>query len=211
MKFYDDDHQFNIVSNGYDTEITVIDEDTFTAAAQEHHPCCLNFASHKRPGGGYKSVMNLRMPIKTQEEDLFRRSDLPNVMDNRRVRQYYPLMGVKGLYCSAVVDKDKNLDPIIPFQVSLVTVAAIVNPKPDEQPLTEAKIRRVLDIAADNNQQTLILGAWGCGAFRNDPEVVASLFKKHLEGDFQGVFQKVIFAIPGEASHNHQVFLKHFS
>lgn len=37
MKFYDDDHQFNIVSNGYDTEITVIDEDTFTAAAQEHH------------------------------------------------------------------------------------------------------------------------------------------------------------------------------
>ncbi|MCH6577264.1 MAG: DUF2263 domain-containing protein, partial [Proteobacteria bacterium] len=53
-------------------QFSVVYEDTFTAA--EEGARCLNFASHKRPGGGYKEVMDIKGTIRTQEEDLFRRS-----------------------------------------------------------------------------------------------------------------------------------------
>lgn len=42
---------------------------------------------------------------------------------------------------------------------------------------------------------TLILGAWGCGAFGNDAYQTAKYFKQMLENDYKGVFSNVIFAI----------------
>lgn len=41
----------------------------------------------------------------------------------------------------------------------------------------------------------LVLGAWGCGVFRNDPRRVAAVFKALLEGLFKNVFAQVTFAI----------------
>ena len=38
----------------------------------------------------------------------------------------------------------------------------------------ERRLTRILDIAAANGEETVILGAFGCGAFRNDPKVVAA-------------------------------------
>jgi uncharacterized protein (TIGR02452 family) len=41
-----------------------------------------------------------------------------------------------------------------------------------------------------------VLGAWGCGVFKCEPSIIASLFNKHLnDGKFQGVFKKIRFAI----------------
>jgi uncharacterized protein (TIGR02452 family) len=41
-----------------------------------------------------------------------------------------------------------------------------------------------------------VLGAWGCGVFRNDPEAVAEAFKSHLLSPrFMGAFDRVVFAI----------------
>jgi uncharacterized protein (TIGR02452 family) len=118
----------------HDLKVTISDSDTFTAAASLENPGCLNFASHKRPGGGYLSVIDLKMPIKTQEEDLFRRSNLPEIMDIPEVRQHYPLMGLKGIYCRTTVFKDANLefkdanlDQIPDYEAGIITVAAIVN------------------------------------------------------------------------------------
>lgn len=206
MRIYKNNHEFEDWESRYDsTDISLLDEDTFTIAAGEDNACCLNFASHRRPGGGYKAVQNLRMIIKTQEEDLFRRSDLPYLMDIPEVREHYPLMGLTGLYCSATVTKDKHLDPVSPFAVGVVTVPAVVNPAPDE-PLVGGKVRRILEIAADNDHSTLILGAWGCGVFNNDPVKISELFMTHLNGDFKGVFKKVIFGVPGEGSYNYRAF-----
>jgi len=42
----------------------------------------------------------------------------------------------------------------------------------------------------------LVLGAWGCGVFRNDPEVVAAAFLEHLrEGAWSGRFERVVFSV----------------
>ena len=41
----------------------------------------------------------------------------------------------------------------------------------------------------------LVLGAWGCGNFANDPGLIADLFRQALDGPFKGAFRRVTFAI----------------
>ena len=67
---------------------------------------------------------------------------------------------------------------------------------PEMAQATLNKIRTILGIAADNHVTQLVLGALGCGAFRNPPRHVAQLFRQALEEPaFRGRFQKVVFAI----------------
>jgi uncharacterized protein (TIGR02452 family) len=54
---------------------------------------------------------------------------------------------------------------------------------------------RVLAIAALKGHDALVLGAWGCGVFRNDPQEIAELFRDALTGPYRGVFSRIIFAI----------------
>lgn len=211
-KFYDNDYIFDVPMGSNATLIKVIDIDTFTAASwyPTSHPkvSCLNFASHRRPGGGYLSVKDIPMPIKTQEEDLFRRSDLPETMDVPEVKRHYPLDNVQGFFTDNIrVTKDKLLHLVTPFMTTMITVPAVVNPNtPEKHQMVRDRARRVLQIAADNKVTVLILGAWGCGVFNNDPETIAHLFKTLILGEFSGVFEEAIFAIPGKDSHNYKVF-----
>ena len=63
------------------------------------------------------------------------------------------------------------------------------------------KIRTIFRIAADNGQRNLVLGAIGCGAFRNPPRHVAELFREVLcEDDFLGAFNRICFAV--KSDHN---------
>jgi uncharacterized protein (TIGR02452 family) len=173
MKFQENDnviyygsHRFPAYVGKFNTKISIVSNDTFTLAheLQPKLACCLNFASHKRPGGGYKSVMDRKGPIRTQEEDLFRRSNLPDIMDNNNVRHYYPMEDLAGLYCQCLVSKDRILDPVTPFSAAIITVPAVVNPNSEEKlDLARRKAKLILDIAADNQHEVLILGAWGCG------------------------------------------------
>lgn len=50
-------------------------------------------------------------------------------------------------------------------------------------------------IAAAYEHPALVLGAWGCGAFGNDPQRTAADFRKALEGEFANTFSDVVFAI----------------
>lgn len=225
IMLYGDKHKFPNVEPKYQTEFKMSEEDTFSAASHYACPCCLNFASHSRPGGGYKSVMDVPRPIKTQEEDLFRRSNLPGLMNNKKVRDLYPLRWAEGLYTpEVIVSKDNYIRSVTPFKVSLVTVPAVVNPDIPgwynalgdsgdrsndvalKQELVRLRAKRIFEIAADQSQSVLILGAWGCGVFNNDPKKVAELFMDLLTHQFRGVFEVVIFAIPGRESTNYRVF-----
>jgi uncharacterized protein (TIGR02452 family) len=60
--------------------------------------------------------------------------------------------------------------------------------------LLQARIRRVLAIARAFGYSALVLGAWGCGAFGNDPERTARDFKTAL-AEQAGTFAEVVFAI----------------
>lgn len=55
----------------------------------------------------------------------------------------------------------------------------------------------MLETAAECGYRRIVLGAWGCGVFRNDPAAVAGAFHALLTGDgrFAGHFEHVVFAV----------------
>ena len=65
------------------------------------------------------------------------------------------------------------------------------------------RIKFVLDVAEYNNVDTLILGAFGCGVFGQDPREVATIFNKELKTHN---FNKIIFAIPSGYNDNYYWF-----
>ena len=58
-------------------------------------------------------------------------------------------------------------------------------------------MRRALYAAYAARCSTVVLGAWGCGVFRNRPEVVAELWSEVLDAlEWRGRFARVVFAVP---------------
>lgn len=61
---------------------------------------------------------------------------------------------------------------------------------------TQNKIRLMCSLPAQHGVKNLILGAWGCGVFNNDPTTMAELFKEILiEEGYADLYERVIFAI----------------
>ena len=77
----------------------------------------------------------------------------------------------------------------------------------DLQALHERRLRRILDVAAANGAEAIVLGAFGCGAFRNDPKVVAAAAKT-VVADYLHAFRTIEFAVycrPGDSA-NYDAF-----
>ena len=71
------------------------------------------------------------------------------------------------------------------------------------------RAKHILHVAAANKADMLILGAFGCGAFMNDPDAVAEAFRTALE-EYAGWFRHVEFAVycrPTETA-NYDAFSK---
>lgn len=167
----------------------------------------LNFASARNAGGGFING------AKAQEEDLCRCSGLypclisqPGYYDANRKNE-------SALYTDHLIYSPNvpwfrtrsREDPHILFLASVITAPApnagvVLSRESNALPRIEAALRRraglVLAVAADNGHRTLLLGAWGCGVFRNDPALVADAFGSWLESDkFAGAFDRIVFAI----------------
>lgn len=98
-------------------------------------------------------------------------------------------------------DDKGNLLPE-PYEVSFLTAAApnrsaIVRNQPERAAgIPAALLRRavrVLHVAAAHGHRRLVLGAWGCGVFGNDPAVVAETFRLALLDN--RYFDHVVFAV----------------
>ena len=76
------------------------------------------------------------------------------------------------------------------------------------------RISFLLRLAAHNNCDALVLGAWGCGVFANVPEKVASYFEKALRGDekLSQYFKHISFSIPDRTREkvNTNAFIEAF-
>jgi uncharacterized protein (TIGR02452 family) len=101
----------------------------------------------------------------------------------------------------------------IPFQADVITSPAVNLGEAIEQKIWEKftwmydlneytyfimdeRIKRVLTIALVNGCENLVLGAWGCGIFKCDPNRIAGLFAKHLiDGQFYNKFKNITFAV----------------
>jgi len=82
----------------------------------------------------------------------------------------------------------------------------------DEEQLRKL-IMTQLKVAYDENYDTVILGAFGCGAFYNPPELIAESYKQIIGTYFKGAFKKIVFAIIDDGhtlEHNPEGNLKPF-
>lgn len=166
----------------------------------------LNFASARNPGGGYVRG------AKAQEEALCRASALYETL--LEAPEYYEThrAGRSTFYTDRVIhspgvpvfrdDRGELLEA--PFRVGFLTSPApnagtIRRQEPErahEIPAALARrAERVLEVAALHRYRRLVLGAWGCGVFRNDPAEVAEAFRGLLAGRFEDVFEQVVFGI----------------
>ena len=71
----------------------------------------------------------------------------------------------------------------------------------------ERRLRRILDVAVANGAEAIVLGAFGCGAFRNDPKVVAAAAKTVIS-DYLHAFRVIEFAVycrPGDTANYEAV------
>jgi uncharacterized protein (TIGR02452 family) len=112
------------------------------------------------------------------------------------------------------------------YQVDVITSAApnlrrhpsnFMNPNAGDKPaslsrdelyrLLESRVRKIFSIAAIEGVEVLILGAFGCGAFRNPPQVVAKVFKD-IQQEFEGVFDTIEYAVfhTERETENYRVF-----
>ncbi|MFJ9854953.1 TIGR02452 family protein [Streptomyces sp. NPDC101150] len=168
----------------------------------------LNFASARNPGGGYLNG------AQAQEEALCRGSALYTCV--REAPDFYAAHRAEPspFYSDRVIlspgvpvfRDDRGVLLEVPYKAGFLTAAApnagvIARQRPAEAgrvagALT-ARAERVLEVAAAGGHRQLVLGAWGCGVFRNEPADVAGAFAAHLlgSGRFAGWFDRVVFAV----------------
>ena len=196
----------------WDTSVSVVCSKTgeagrTLAARVEVAPVVLNFASAKNPGGGYVRG------AKAQEEDLARCSAL--YYSQLRQREYYEMNRAETslLYTDTMIysprvpffrdEKNRLLQK--PVLLSVITAPAPnageallrdPNAGPSISSALERRAGMLLALAQAEGHPDIVLGAWGCGVFRNNPESVAAVFADWLESDrFKGVFRNVVFAV----------------
>lgn len=106
-----------------------------------------------------------------------------------------------------------------PFRVGFLTSPApnagtIRRQEPERTAEIPAALARraelVLEVATLHGYRRLVLGAWGCGVFRNDPAQVAEAFRSLLAGRFAGVFDQVVFGILDRDPTTREAFERAF-
>ena len=170
----------------------------------------LNMASPKRPGGG------VRNGARAQEECLFRCSNLATSISE----DFYPLNNDVALYTKdAIFFKDRYYNKMEPITVDVITIAALnLNnyPKDDTyEPLTKDKIRLMLSLPIINGVKNIVLGAWGCGVFDNDPSEMSNMFYDVIVNEgYYIFFDNIKFAIINDhnsVGNNYTIFKNKFN
>lgn len=186
-----------------ETRVRVANETTLAAARRLAEagltPLALNFANGVSPGGGFLSG------ARAQEEVLARSSALHATLEGDPMYEAHRRQDNSESSDWAILSpgvpvfrNDDGTALAAPWLLSFITCAAPYAPhvgQPRSGDLLQQRISRTLDIARAYGYETLVLGAWGCGAFANDPCRTARDFKEALTGEFSGCFREVTFAI----------------
>lgn len=166
----------------------------------------LNFASARNPGGGFLGGSQ------AQEESLARSSGLYPCISQfpEMYRHNAHLNGLYSDYCIyspgvPVLRNDTGDWLPEPFRIDVITAPAVNagalrrnSPEllPELVPTMQRRIRVVLGLAARHGCEALVLGAWGCGVFGNDPAQIARLFAEALLApSLRNQFKRIDFAI----------------
>ncbi|MEB4783267.1 TIGR02452 family protein [Paenibacillus jamilae] len=203
----------DVVEQAIIKKMEVTGESTLQAAhrlqveEKQEHVACLNFASAKNPGGGFLGGSQ------AQEESLARSSALyPCISQmeemyqhNRKLRScFYSDYMIYSPQVPVFRDDQGTLleEPyLVDFLTAPAVNAGVVREREPEQvyrigEVMLERIRYILGMAMQNGVEHLVLGAYGCGVFRNKPEEVADWFKQVLVAEGYGLlFERIVFAV----------------
>lgn len=191
------------VARNAQTSVQVANETTLAAARRlvdaGERVLALNFANGLHPGGGFLKG------ARAQEEVLCRSSALYATLRGDPMYAAHVARTLPDSTDWAILSPevpifrtDDGTALPSPWLFSVVTCAAPYAPGiglARAGDLLAARIRCVLAIARAYDYSALVLGAWGCGAFGNDPARTARDFHAALAGEFNGAFVQVVFAI----------------
>lgn len=165
----------------------------------------LNFASAKNPGGGFLNGAN------AQEESLAASGGLyytltahPQYYEENRMFKSMIYTSYSIYSPDVVFFRDEKFNLLeTPITASVLTMPAVnlgqVILKGEDVNLAKSKMKErmydILKIFAKKDNKNLVLGAYGCGVFRNSPNDVAAWWKQLLDGDFKNVFESIKFAV----------------
>lgn len=219
-KIYKEGFVSNVPRRNEHSDIIVESGTTFAVARKYLHLgkiTVLNFANPENPGGG------VQYGAMAQEECLCRSSNLyPCLCDKNVFKDYYEYhRNLKNTFYSdrliytkdiTVFKDDNNIPQILPehmwFTVDVITCAApyIAKRKYTNSTalllLFKSRIKNIFEAARDNKADVIILGAFGCGAFKNPPLIVAEAFRQVIcEQDYFKCFRKIVFAIKPTGEH----------
>ena len=165
-------------------------------AGGDDNPVVLNLADDCFPGGCVSNGSG------AAEESIFRRTNYFRTL----TIDMYPIQKDEVIYSPSVtVFKEGpagDFARCTPFELCFIACPGIRHPcltdqgrmKPEDILVLERKIELIFQVAHKNKHNVLVLGAMGCGAWKNNPVDVAQAFKRLLV-KYDGVFKKVVFAI----------------
>ena len=180
--------------------------------------CILNMASHYRPGGGVKNG------ARAQEEELCRRSNLIFGLEYNSNNDLYPIQEDEYLYTKDVTFfKDGKYQVCEPFDLDVITIPAInLNKEKDKwlfegndkeyKQYMQAKVLATIIRPMQAGCVNLVLSAFGCGVFKNDPNFVSELYREYLyDFGMRYFFNRISFAIINDqnaTNNNFGIFKK---
>lgn len=183
-------------------------------------PLVLNMASNFVAGGG------VRKGSRAQEECLFRRSNYFLTLDTRRLpRHTYPLEHSTAIYSPGVYVVKGTDNSILNkeerFYVDFIAIAGLRRPKlnnlktsflfDNDRVLLKERVERIYQVGIDQGHDSMLLGALGCGAFKNPVEEVVQVFKE-VGVKYDGYFKQIDFAVLSEEGNpNFTVFNQQLS
>ena len=190
-------------------KITITTEDSFQAGRRYENALVMNFANAHNPGGGFMIGAN------AQEEALCRCSTLYASIKSSKAGEMYIYNNthpgrVESDYMlispNVAVFRDQTYSLLEePVVMGVVTIPApnrygaalLASDKMIEETMIR-RIRIMCRAAIEQGYKTMVLGAWGCGAFGNKPEKVSEYFKQVLIDEGHGnYFDEICFAIYG--------------
>ena len=186
-----------------ETRVQVTNETTLGAARRladgGWRPLALNFANGVEPGGGFLQG------ARAQEETLCRSSALYATIVGDPMYEAHRARPLPDATAWAILSPevpvfgtDDGTRLPEPWPMSVLTCAAPYAPvigQPAAGDMLRRRIDRVLAIARAYGYASLVLGAWGCGVFENDPVRTARDFREALATVFDEAFAEVVFAI----------------
>lgn len=204
----------------YDTTIEVSPLDTLEAVKSygEKYGEVFSFlvmANATSPGGGYK------YGSPAQEESICRRTNLPQCFSSIKYPiSEYGCVHIKNIHIIRDTEENKYEFFKTPIVSNCILSAAYKCPETDANNKltgkfregTIKKIQNILDCFYENGEVNIVLGAYGCGAFLNPVEDIASIFKDILESKkYKNMFKHVVFAVLSSCFRkNYDCFIETF-